>query len=178
MKPKNSPIQWRFTSHGRGVMRYESAEACRVFYYPFYQHSLYVKNTNRGLRKRIRFFHSKYYHTLCVYFQSISQKDISVYIELYSLLTNLFNFISLKYRWVINHDYLSQFIQAAVTAQSCHPGDSIRGLWHPPRDVTGGPECTAPGTIRTYTTLFPRIWDRWTYTPILINLSHIPSWVY
>ena len=23
-------MQWRFTSHGRGVMRYESAEACRV----------------------------------------------------------------------------------------------------------------------------------------------------
>ena len=30
IKPKNSPVQWRFTSHGRGVMRYESAEACRV----------------------------------------------------------------------------------------------------------------------------------------------------
>ena len=29
-KPKNSPVQWRFTSHGRGVMRNESAEACRV----------------------------------------------------------------------------------------------------------------------------------------------------
>ena len=28
-KPKNSPVQWRFTSHGRGVM-YESAEARRV----------------------------------------------------------------------------------------------------------------------------------------------------
>ena len=24
-------MQWRFTSHGRGVMRYESAEACRVY---------------------------------------------------------------------------------------------------------------------------------------------------
>ena len=26
----NSPVQWHFTSHGRGVMWNESAEACRV----------------------------------------------------------------------------------------------------------------------------------------------------
>ena len=50
------------------------------------------------------------------------------------------------------NDYLSTFIQAAISAQSRHPGDNIRGLWPPLRDVTGGPGCTAPGTIRTYTT--------------------------
>ena len=26
LKPKNSPVQWCFTSDGRGMMRYESAE--------------------------------------------------------------------------------------------------------------------------------------------------------
>ena len=42
------------------------------------------------------------------------------------------------------HEYLSQFIQAAITSQSRHPGDHIRGLWSPPRDVTRGPRMHRP----------------------------------